>query len=326
MGFDNWDEEAQVEQLRLLAIDAVAEFGLELQDLELVLHAYNTTFRVQADDGVFALRVNVNSTATAANIVAQQAWTLALADSSVAVPQPRRSPDGRWFVERRTGGRSFTATLASWLPGDDVGVGGTDPAVLRELGRTAARLHQHARGWQLPTGAALPARDEPLFGDRPLFTQFATDDQQRVIDEALARGRGAFAELRGTDRPIAIHSDLHGGNLKWHDGQLWVFDFDDTGFGQPIVDLAIATFYLRSDLVSEEVVRAGYTEIAELPECSDENFEALLASYQLVLANSLLGSVSASLRVDAERYLDVAVSRLRHWLESGRFELSEWRT
>jgi len=120
-----------------------------------------------------------------------------------------------------------------------------------------------------------------------------------------------------------LHADLHGGNLKWHEGALSVFDLDDAGLGVPAVDLAISTFYLRSgDPEVEDALRAGYREVRDLPDVADEQFEALVAARQLLLANSLLSSSTASLRADAADYLDVTVHRLRGWLDTGRFERS----
>jgi Ser/Thr protein kinase RdoA (MazF antagonist) len=122
-------------------------------------------------------------------------------------------------------------------------------------------------------------------------------------------------------RPIVLHADLHGGNLKWHAGRLAVFDLDDAGFGVPALDLAISTFYLRDeDPAIERALRAGYAEVRALPEVSVEQFEALVAARQLLLANSLLMSSTASLRAEATAYLDVTAQRLRGWLDTGRFE------
>ena len=74
------DEADQVEVLRRVALAAAEAFGLGVRDLTLVLHAFNTTFALDTDDGRrLALRVNTNSQSTPAHIAAQQAWLHALA-------------------------------------------------------------------------------------------------------------------------------------------------------------------------------------------------------------------------------------------------------
>ena len=150
------DEESQVEVLRRVALVAAERFGLVVRDLALVLHAYNTTFRLDTDDGRrLALRVNTNSKSTPAHIAAQQAWLHALAtETAVRVPDPLVAPGGGWHVEVECPewGGPLRATVASWLEGDDVGQ--CDAEQARALGRTMAALHDHAEGFTLPAGAA----------------------------------------------------------------------------------------------------------------------------------------------------------------------------
>ena len=115
-----------------------------------------------------------------------------------------------------------------------------------------------------------------------------------------------------------LHADLHGGNLKWHDGRLAVFDLDDCGMGVPALDLAISTFYLRDgDPAPERGLLAGYAEVAPLPDADPADLEALMADRQMLLANTILTSSAADLRAEAETYLPVAVRRLRRWLDTG---------
>ena len=256
------DEDAQVEVLRRVAVAAAEAFGLGVRHLALVLHAYNTTFRLDTDDGRrLALRVNTNSQSTPANIAAQQAWLHALArDTDVLVPDPVAAPGGAWevAVDCPEWGGPLHATVASWLEGDDVGECDEEQALA--LGRTMALLHDHAEGFALPAGgrpaavrrAALPRR-------RPARGRGADAERPR---RGHRRGAGRCrAPVRGglrRARPIVLHADLHGGNLKWHEGRLAVFDLDDAGFGVPALDLAISTFYLRAaDPAVEAALRHG---------------------------------------------------------------------
>ena len=317
------DEDTQVEVLRRVALAAAEAFGLGVRHLALVLHAYNTTFRLDTADGRrLALRVNTNSQSTPANIAGQQAWLHALArETDVLVPDPVAAPGGAWevAVDCPEWGGPLTATVASWLEGDDVGECDEEQAFA--LGRTMAVLHDHAEGFVLPTGADLPLFDEPLFHDHDLLAGAPVPSgHAEVIAEAVARCGLRFAEVYAGASPIVLHADLHGANLKWHRGRLAVFDLDDAGFGVPALDLAISTFYLRAaDRSVETALRHGYGGVRDLPDVSAEQFEALVAARQLLLANSLLASSTASLRAEAMDYLDVTVERLRGWMSTGRF-------
>ncbi len=321
--YEDLEEASQVEVLRGVALAASETYGLAVAGLEPVLHGYNTTFRVDTEGGErLALRVNTNSKSDAGHVAAQQAWVHAIArDTDVEVPDAVAAPDGRTVVAVPCPrlGRDLLCVVNTWLEGPDVGE--CDPEQARALGRVMATLHEHARTVTLPEGAGLPVFDEPLFGDENLLegSPLLDDRRRRVLDEAFARTRAAFGDLAGLGDAVPLHADLHGGNLKWHDGRLSVFDFDDAGVGSPVLDLAIASFYVRAcDPAVEDALRAGYTEVAEPPR-GEEHLEALLASRQLLLANSLLATTTAQWRAQAVDYLGTTVERLRYWMASGRF-------
>ena len=91
-------DEEQAEALRPAAMDAAAAFGLEVHRVELVSHAFNSTFSLEATDGQrLALRVNTNSTSSVAEVVTQQLWLKALAEETrVHVPRPVPTRRGEW--------------------------------------------------------------------------------------------------------------------------------------------------------------------------------------------------------------------------------------
>jgi Ser/Thr protein kinase RdoA (MazF antagonist) len=323
--YEDLDEGAQVEVLRRVAVTAAEQYGLRTARLEPVLHGFNTTFRVDTADGArLALRVNTNSVSTAEHVAAQQAWVHAIArDTDLRVPDAVAAPDGRTVVAVPCAelGRDLLCVVNTWLDGPDVEE--CDPVQAHALGRAMAALHAHARTFELPRGAGFPAFDEPLFGDRNLLegSSLLDDAGRRVVDAAFDRTRRAFAALAAEAEVVPLHADLHGGNLKWHDGRLAVFDFDDAGVGAPVLDLAIATFYVRdSDPAVERALREGYAEVAPLP-IGTEHVEALLGARQLLLANSLLTTTTAQWRSRAVEYLGTTVERLARWTATGRFVL-----
>jgi Ser/Thr protein kinase RdoA (MazF antagonist) len=317
-------DEEQAEALRPVALEAAGAFGLQPHRLQMVTHSYNTTFSlITPEGGRWALRVNTSSTSTVEEVLAQQAWQLAIASGTpVRVPVPLRTATGEWcaLVASEALGRQVLVTCASWLEGPDVGR--PSPDVAHAVGRAMAHLHAHARRWRLPGGSTMPVFDEPLFGDPVRFATAPglTDEQRGVLARAHETMTEAFARVHAAGPVIPLHADLHGANLKWHDGRLAVFDFDDCGLGAPALDLAVSTFYLRGgDDDAEQAMRSGYAEVAPLPEVVPADFEALVAARQLLLGNDLLGSTTATWRSQASDYLVRTVDRLRHWLASGRF-------
>jgi Ser/Thr protein kinase RdoA (MazF antagonist) len=185
-------------------------------------------------------------------------------------------------------------------------------------------LHRHAGAWTPPVPDALRPYDTPLCGvpDRTHDLDL-TDAQREVFRSALALGEEAFRQVDDGRDTRTLHADLHGGNLKWHDGHLAVLDFDDCARGVPVLDLAITTFYLRGDDPAvESALRAGYETVAPLPDVAPAHFEALVAARQLLLLNDLVGSTTAQMRSMRTAYVPLAVERLEHWLSTGRFTRS----
>lgn len=321
------DEADQIEVVRRVAVDAAEAFGLSVARLEPLLHAYNTTFEVHTTDGTrLAMRVGTNSPSTPAHLASQQTWVHAIrTQTEVLVPEAIAAPDGRFVLPLPCPemGRDLLVVLNSWLEGPDVGLLTVEQA--RELGRVTAILHEHAAGWSGSSTLALPTYADPLFGDRDVLTGAADEipGGAATVAEALRRCRSAFAALAEVPR-LPLHADLHGSNLKWHEGRLAVFDFDDCGHGPAVLDLAIATFYLRvrpgSDAEgTSAALLEGYAGRRPLPAGVDEHLDALMAARQLLLANDLLGTSTASLRAGARDYLSTTCERLAAWLETGRF-------
>lgn len=325
--FDAVTAATQVRRLRTVARAALPAWGLSDARVRLLLHGYNTTFRVDTEQGQrFALRINTQPHKTEAHLRAEVAWLAAVAAETtlrVPVPQPTVDGDLAARVPGPDGDRDLPAVLFSWLEGRNLGARPTVRQA-RELGVAMATLHRHAESFTLPVDADLPLFDRVLtdlpsrFADHP-----ALDAEGRaVVLDGLDRAQALQDEAFAADRTIVLHADLHGGNLKWHAGRLSVFDFDDAGRGVPSLDLAIAAYYRRDDDAAEDAMRAGYASVRELPPVSPEAFEGMVAGRNLLLLNDVLGQPNASLRAMIADYLPLTVRRLRHWTRTGRFRRS----
>lgn len=323
--FHELTSRGQVQRLRRTAFAALAAYPLDVARLRLLSHGFNTIFRVDTTDGRrFALRLNVNSRRTAANLAAEMAWLAALTDETdLWVPTPQPTRDGSLTASAFSSdlGRELPAALFSWLPGGDLGDAAT-PAQMRAVGRATALLHRHAATWRLPAGAELPAIDSVLmdvpdhFGDpHPLLT----DDHRAVIDRAMSHVQRHYDALFAGARRQPLHADLHVWNLKWHRGRLIVFDFDDSGMGVPAQDVAISAYYLRDNAAQEAALLEGYQEVQPLPACSTEQFEAMVASRNLVLLNDVLTTTNAEWLAMLPRYVPNSITKLQAYLDTGVF-------
>ena len=324
-GFEELSSAAQVRRLRASAWAALRDYPVDVARLRLLNHGYNTTFRVDTADGAkFALRINTNSRKTLAALRAEMAWLAALSsDTDVWVPTPQRTRDGHLHAEVHSPdlGRVLPAALFAWLPGRDLRHAAT-PGRLMEVGRTMAALHAHTERWQLPAGAALPGLHTVLL-DTPnhLVEPHAelTAARREVVSAAFAQVQQQLDSLFAGATTQVLHADLHLDNLKWWRGRLSVFDFDDCGVGVPVQDLAMSAFYLRPRLELEAALHEGYASVRPLPMATQAQYEAVVASRDLVLLNDLLVTPTAELRAMLPTYAENSYRKLRHYLATGTF-------
>ena len=323
MSYAELGHRSQVLVMRTHALGVLEAFPFEVSAVRLVLHGYNTTFRVDVADGRrFALRVNVNSKRSLAQIAAEQAWLRALAaETDVVVPVPVANGDGEFVTVRRNLalGRDLPAVLNTWLPGRNLGEAPTLHQ-MRAVGALAAALHTHAESWRLPAGTVLNRFDQPLL-DQPNHLasdhELLTAERHAIIDASLAEVRRQMRSLFRGATPIVTHQDLHGSNLRWHAGRLAVFDFDDSGLGLPVQDLAIAAYYLRDHDRREAAMLEGYEQVRPLPSFTRSQYEAILAGRNLVLLNELFTATTAGFRAWLPCYAHNSMVKLRHWLDTG---------
>jgi Ser/Thr protein kinase RdoA (MazF antagonist) len=328
--FKDLSTRAQIARLRPIAEQALAGYDLLEPRLKLINHGFNTTFRVDTQDGQkYALRLNVNSRRSEANIRAEVAWLGALSkDTNLNVPTPQRTKTGanmQWLPSSDLG-RDVPATLFSWLPGKDIDVNAT-PHNMREVGRAMAVLHRHAERWVMPEGCELPLVNDILCGFpnrfEPSMHESMTKKRCELFQTVLEQSQETLDALFKTQTPIALHFDLHNWNLKWTRGRLYVFDFDDSMIGLRTQDISTSWYYLRTYKNSDELEAAmleGYSEIATPPVPSSDALEALIAGRALLLLNDLLVIENAEERAYIPKFVTNTELRLRHYLETGIFD------
>ncbi len=323
MRFEDRSVRGQVARLRPVAYEVLRQYPVEVASLRLLNHGFNTTFRVDTTDGQrFALRLNVNSRRTDAFIGAEMAWLAALSDETdLWVPTPRPTLDGALLahVDCPDLGRRIPAALFSWLPGRDLGAQAT-PHQMRAVGRAAATLHSHGEGWSPPPGTELPAIDTVLMDieyvldrDHPLLS--AADHE--VIDEVFAHVQAHYDAMFAGARRQPLHADLHIWNLRWYRGRLSVLDFDDSGIGVAVQDLAICAYYLRDNAAQEAALLEGYQQVRPLPAFTAQQYEAMVASRNLVLLNDVITTTNAEFIEMLPRYVPNSLTKLRAYLDSG---------
>jgi Ser/Thr protein kinase RdoA (MazF antagonist) len=275
----------------------LARYGLGGAELTLQRYEHNATFRVDAQNGPYLLRINRPDAHTPDTIGSEMAWLTALRhDTDLRVPEPVAAHNGQFFAVARDPGvpQPRVCVLLHWLDGRFIDQR-LAPEHLWRVGVLAGRLQEHASTWTPGSGflrprvdtltseakvssmarSAATARD----GDQP-----TADDSHRALGlvEALVSTHDAaqcaralevvWSSTRRLTKETSafglIHGDLHYENVLFRRGEAQAIDFDDCGWGFHLYDLAVVLCELESRPRYKELRDAlldAYAQIRPLP-------------------------------------------------------------
>lgn len=300
--------EARSERMRRLAVEALNHWGVTDGAPVLVKLRENAVFRVAGPDGrPAALRIHRHGYHTDAALESELMWMRALRADGIDVPGIVPTRAGALFATVAVEGvpEPRQVDMLEWLSGEPLGTleqGLSDavtdvPAAFTQVGALAARLHNHAAAWRRPEGFVRHAWDvDGLTGEAPLWGRFweledLSTSQRALIERARAEARRDLLAYGQSPQTYGlIHADFNLDNLILDGGRVRIVDFDDTGFGWHLFDLATISILFRGQDVFDPIWRSvveGYRALRAWP---DEQFQHMPLFY-LVRAFTYLGWV-----------------------------------
>lgn len=265
--------------MKSLARRILSHYDLHIIRINPGREIWNTIFEIRTrDGGRYALRINRPGHRTETEIRSELLWLDAIRhDTDLMVPTPIHTRDSDLLVTEELNGEPRNAALFTWLPGRHVARRG--PPSRRSaylLGRTTARLHNHADTFHPPEEFS-QTRFDRIAALGTHSTIHSDEPTEILTPERKARLREAAAEIQEeTDRLYQdpsglrfLHADMHFGNVKLINGDMGVLDFDDSLWCFPVQDIGIAAYYLQFRGNKDELMRAfkeGYESTRPWPE------------------------------------------------------------
>jgi len=270
----------------LLAREALKLWGIEQASLDLLKHRENAVYGVTTENGTrYVMRVHRYNYHSDAELRSEFQWMTALNEYGVHTPAVIPAQSGELFRVVSVDGvpEARQCDLFGWV--DGVPLGSIEEGVegdthtlansYRIIGELAAKVHKHAIGWQLPEGFTRHHWDvDGLVGENPFWGRFwelqaLTSEQRNLILNARELVRGQLIEFgRGNDRYSLIHADFLPENLMVSGDDINLIDFDDSGFGWHLFELATSLFFQLGqdhfDVVFNAMVE-GYRKERKLP-------------------------------------------------------------
>lgn len=325
--FGAFSHRQQVARLRSAALRVLRGYPIAVARLRLVQLAYNAAFSVLDEAGCrYALRINVNSLRTPANLAAEVAWLRALrAETDLQVPLPIANRAGSLVSAVRVPGmaQERPAVLFEWVEGQTLGEAISAPRA-RQIGRLMARLHEHGAGFRLPPGAELPTLADYLWNLPDRLTgnvQLLGVGGEAIVRTARGASEPVVAAIWAAGGRQPLHADLHGWNLLHQPGRVAAIDFDDSAIGSPLQDIGVSAYYQDDYRRYLDALLAGYEEVRSAPKFTDTQLHALFAQRNIMMLNDLLDTQSAELLEMIPKFAEKTIIRLRHYLETGEFRV-----
>jgi Ser/Thr protein kinase RdoA (MazF antagonist) len=309
--FDELTYLGKVRRFRQLAGVALKGYGLAESRFKLLRVAGNILFRVydstpkpvmRADsyyeEGQYLLRIHDHNEQPTDAIKLEMEWLAAICrEAGLPVPQPVPNLDSSLLSQVSTPGipGKRDCTLLRWLKGRLLSRG-IGPCHYKAQGRLMAQLHNHAQSWQPPqdlakrrfdwvglfeddAGAGFPnAKAWPLLPRRYLEPfKLVSQKVKRVM-----RKWGMGPEVYGL-----IHADCGvDANVLFQNGEARIIDFDGSGFGYYIYDLALALEHCWDEDDYPRHLKAlldGYTEYRLLTDEQLLRMDLFLAAFYVYM-------------------------------------------
>lgn len=294
--------------MRQLATVALMSYGVDKARFHLVRQAGNTLFRVKTPDpspaapeglfeeGQYLLRLHEPGYQEPEAIDLELTWLAAMRrEADLPVPEPVAALDGQWVVSVDAPGVPGTrrCSLLRWIKGRSV-KNRFRTHHLRAQGRLMARLHQFSIQWQPAAGLSKRRFDWDGLFQNDVGSGMTNADAWALLSPLHSEAFSFVAERirdvmedwgQGLDVFGLIHGDLGvDANLFFWHGEPRAIDFDDSGFGYWVFDLAVALDACRDDPAYpryREALLDGYAEFRYLPEKQAEQLELFLAGLQV---------------------------------------------
>jgi Ser/Thr protein kinase RdoA (MazF antagonist) len=279
------------------ALKALESFSVEPENIELVAHSENVTFRVTArgSETDYVLRLHRPGYNSIEELNSERIWAAALKDAGISVQDSLLTRQGQHFVLVDIPGTTEQryAGMMSWLEGKlssdylDTKPDRADrQRMFHRIGEIAAAIHNQSTAWAEPPGFERRRLDlEGLLGERPHWGRFWEHaDLSGAERAALLRKRQdvrntlqAYSET--ADNFSLIHADLDPANIIQHGDDLALIDFDDSAYGWHMYDVASVLIEYRSKPDFDALTAAlldGYREHRSLQKRDIEMLPAFL--------------------------------------------------
>lgn len=265
--FHKLTQQGQIRRYHRMAQLTVNAYPIQANKLRCLSIRHNVIFRVEADEGLFILRIGYPGIRTKLMVESEMRWLNDMKQVSINLnfSHPIRAKTGEFVTEHEMEGipEKRQIVLMTWLPGKLIASNPTEKK-LYHFGKSLAQLHTFSENY---------APSEPFMS----FDNFSCDewgglayldednrllsDKQKILfREVIDKAENALIYWREHEGLKLIHADLHLKNANWSQGEIAVFDFDDCRWGHFLQDWGVILSWFREKSAENQSLQDALLE------------------------------------------------------------------
>ncbi|MFC4099094.1 phosphotransferase enzyme family protein [Paenibacillus xanthanilyticus] len=279
------------------ALQAMRQYELDWNAIRFIQVSEHVTFRIEVGEKEsYLLRIHPGSKPRP-EIASELEWLAALKRKGLMIPEAVANRDGAFLTDASThGGQQLTATVLTWIEGEQGGRGALTEEAARAMGALMAKLHEASADFQPSAHFSRPAWGLDSFRRdwahlKRHHRPFISEEAMALYVKAADQVEAALAALSGqTQNYGMIHADLHIGNVVFRENEPYPIDFGRCGYGYHLYDMAQAIMGMPP--AHRASFLAGYEEARPLEDAAISKLEsflimAIIESYSFHAENPL---------------------------------------
>ncbi|MFC1475011.1 phosphotransferase enzyme family protein [Candidatus Zixiibacteriota bacterium] len=294
-----------------MAMKALSEYGITKYRMKFVIYAGNIIFQVfdlsntanktdltLFEPNQYLLRIHDKREQNTNAIKLEMEWLFAMRQKSqLQVPEPIRALNGNLVVQLSHPGlpEIRDCTMLRWLKGRRL-ISNIRPYHYQAQGRIMAQLHNFAQTWKVPKGLSKRKFDyNGLFKDSA-GANIPNSDVWLLLPNKLQQPYKVVAQrnkklMTKLGKGPKVYGLIHGdcgvdANVLFSNKEARIIDFDGSGFGYYLYDLALALEHCWDEKEYPKFIEAllkGYTEHRNLPEDHLKQIDILRAGFYVYM-------------------------------------------
>ncbi|NIK76530.1 Ser/Thr protein kinase RdoA (MazF antagonist) [Paenibacillus castaneae] len=202
----------------------------------------NYVYEVERDGKGYILRLTHSSHRLKEEVEGELKWINFLNGRGIHVSLVHESVNGELVEVVPVSDSNFYVCLFDKAPGSSVQMNSPEfgPELFEKWGATTARLHLATEEYDATETQRLRWDEDDLIE----LDNYIDPVEDKAIVEGNRQLVVSLQQLPQTKETFGlIHSDIHQGNFFYHEGDIHIFDFDDTMYFYFASDIAIPLYY-----------------------------------------------------------------------------------